>query len=450
MTIERSEAEGLEPELVRAIGVRGLAATIFNIMVGGGIFILPAVAASQLGPAAPLAYVVCALVMGLIVICFAEAGSRVSLTGGPYAYVEVAFGPFVGFLAGVLLWLLSSFASAAVASGFASALTIFWPAMGDGGGIMRALVLVAMLALVAFVNVRGVREGTRLVEVVTVAKLLPLLFLVTVGAFFVRVDNLTGMFSPQWGDLGRASIVLIFAFGGVEASLVPSGEVRNPARTVPLALTIAMIGVTGLYIALQLVAQGILGAELATARDAPLAAAAFVFAGAIGARVVAAGAAISMFGSVSGMTLTTPRALYAFARNGIFPRWLARIHPAYRTPHLAIATQAAIVCLLAVTSTFAKLAILANVSVLTLYLFCCAAAWMLRRRDVRSGGPPFRVPGGPTVHLLAVAMILWLLSNATRAELGIVAAVLVLGAALYGLASLRGRLTSAPSGSDAQ
>src|SRR5919202_5012815 len=111
-----------EGALVRALGVRALAANTINIVIGGGIFVLPALAAAEMRSRAPLAYLVCGLAMGLVVLCFAEAGSRVSLTGGPYAYVEVAFGPFAGFLTGALIWSVTSFAGAAVASAFVGVL----------------------------------------------------------------------------------------------------------------------------------------------------------------------------------------------------------------------------------------------------------------------------------------------------------------------------------------
>lgn len=420
--------------LVRALGTRALAATIFNVTVGGGIFLLPAAAAAELGAAAPVAYLVCAVAIGLIVLCFAEAGSRVTLTGGPYAYVEVALGSYAGFLAGVLLWLLGSFGMAAVASGFAGSLGALWPAVSGQGA--RAVVLVSVFGFFAWVNVRGVRASSRLLEGVTVAKLLPLLLFVGVGAFFVRPAALA-FTMPAPGDVARASVVLIFAFAGVESALAPSGEVRDPARTVPRALAIAMVGVTLLYLALQLVAQGILGADLASATVAPLADAAGRAMGRPGRVLLLAGAVISMFGYVSGMTLAIPRALFALARDGFLPRAVARVHPRHHTPWVAVLVQATIAAVLALLGTFERLAILANVSALFLYLLCAVAAWLLRRRDVREGGVPFRVPGGNVVPWLAVAVILWLLAGATRQELAAVGVVLVVASAVYVVVSWR-------------
>jgi amino acid transporter len=417
-----------ERQLVRALGVRALAATTFNVIVGGGIFGLPSEVARGLGAAAPLAYVVCAVAMGLIVLCFAEAGSRVSLSGGPYAYVEVALGGFVGFLAGVQLWLVISFATAAVASVFVASLGAFFPSVGAGVG--RVLLLATLFTVLALVNVRGVRQGTRLIEIVTVAKLLPLIALVVVGAFYVDPAQLEWERTPAMADIGSTSIILFFAFAGIESALAPSGEVSDPARTVPRALFIALVGVTALYIAIQLVAQGILGPALAT-ESAPLTAAARRIAMPFGV-LIGVGAVISTFGHQSGMMLATPRVLFAFGRDGLLPRAFAQVHPRFRTPHIAIIAQALVCAALAITSSFARLAVLATVSTLVLYLVCCIAAWVLRRRDVRvEGAVPFKVPGGPIVPVAAVAVILWLLSSATKREFLVVGAVLAAAAVVY-------------------
>src|SRR5690349_11652551 len=220
-----------ERSLVRAIGTWALAAGVINVTVGGGIFRLPADAASALGAAAPIAYVVCAIAMGLIVLCFAEAGSRVSLTGGPYAYVELAFGPYVGFLTGVLIWLLGTTAVAAVSTVFATNAAKLFPVFEQPA--MRAALLIGSSAIVSPVNSMGVKQGSRLNGIATVAKLMPLLLLVVAGAVVVNPANLAIDTMPAAGDVTRASIVLIFAFSGIESALGPSGEVKDPARTVP-------------------------------------------------------------------------------------------------------------------------------------------------------------------------------------------------------------------------
>jgi amino acid transporter len=401
---ERSTGDG---GLVRAIGTFGLAAAIVNITVGGGIFRLPANVAESLGSAGPIAYLVCAVAFGLIVLCIADAGSRVSLTGGPYAYVEVAFGPFFGFMSGVLLWLLGAFAVAANSTVFAAAIGALIPVFSGRTG--NALFLVLIFGLLAILNIRGVRQGTRFNNVATIAKLLPLVLLAVLGLFAIRAENLRWEVMPPAATVARTSLFLVFAFSGVETALVPSGEVRNTSRTVPRAIFLAMLGITLLYALLQVVSQGVLGPALATAKATPLADAAGRALGDWARVMLLVGASISLFGYMGGMTLAVPRALYAFARDGFLPSPLARVHDRYRTPYVAILVQAVIVCALAVSSTFEKLAILANLSVLLLYLGCCAAAWELRRRGVAADGAPFRVPFPSVLPWAACLLIGWML-----------------------------------------
>jgi basic amino acid/polyamine antiporter, APA family len=400
--------------LVRVIGPLGLAAGIINITIGGGIFRLPANVAGSLGAAAPIAYLVCAVAMGLIVLCIADAGSRVSLTGGPYAYVGTAFGSYAGFLSGVLLWMLGTFATAAVSTIFASSLGQLVPALA--GRAMEIAILVAVFGFWSIVNLRGVTLGVRLNSIATVAKLLPLLIVAIGGAFFVRADNLQIASMPAAADVARTSLLLIFAFAGIECALVPSGEVRDTARTVPRAIALAMIGITVLYLALQMVAQGILGSGLAHATVSPLADAAGASLGGWARSLLLAGATISMFGYLGGMTLSIPRMVFALARDGFLPRALAAVHPIHRAPQAAIIAQSILTLVLAISGTFEKLAILANVSALALYFGCALASWRLRQLGVRGDGVALRVPLAGVVPWLACGVIVWLLTGLTRDE----------------------------------
>jgi len=401
-------------KLVRAIGTFGLAAGIINITIGGGIFRLPANVAATMGPSAPIAYIVCALAMGLIVLCIADAGSRVSLTGGPYAYVGTAFGPYFGFISGVLLFMLGTFATAAVSTVFAASISQLVPALS--GRAASITVLIAAYAFWSLINFRGVTLSVRLNSIATVAKLLPLLLVAIGGAFFISAGNLAIEVVPPAGDIARTSLLLIFAFAGIECALVPSGEVRDIARTVPRAIAIAMVAITVLYIALQVVAQGILGDGLAQATASPLADAAGMSMGGWARAILLAGASISTFGYLGGMTLSMPRALFALARDGFLPSQLAAVHPAYRTPHIAIVAQSVLTLALAASGTFEQLAILANVSALALYLGCALAAWRLRQRAIARGGGTFNIPGGVVLPWVACAVILWLLTGVTSLE----------------------------------
>ena len=400
------------PQLQRVIGMRGLAAAIFNITVGAGIFVLPAHAAGQLGAAAPLAYVVCAVATALVALCFAEAGSRVPRSGGPYAYVETALGRYVGFLCGVLLWLGITLAMAAVATVFRDALSGLVPALA--GAVPRAAVLVVLLAALALFNVRGAAHGSRLSGISVLAKLVPLVAFVALGLPHVHAANLTLSVVPPLGQVGETGLLLMFAFFGMESALQVSGEVTNPSRTVPRAIGLALGGVALLYILVQLVAQGVLGSDLARpeSAQAPLAAAAERFAGPAGARLILIGMIVSTFGFMTAAMLSTPRTLFALAADGFLPPPLAIVHPRYRTPHVAIAVQAVVVCAIALTGTYVKLAVVADVAILLVYLACCVGAGRLRRLNAGAEGKPFLMPAGGVVPWVAAALIVGLLARA--------------------------------------
>jgi basic amino acid/polyamine antiporter, APA family len=390
--------------------------------------VLPAAVALGLGAAAPVAYVACAALMTLIVLCFAAAGSRVSLTGGLYAYIEVAFGGFAGFAGGVFYWSTACFSVASVATAFAGSLGVIWAPLG--GGMWRALVLAALFGGLASINIRGVKPGIRLVEATTLIKLAPLLVLIVAGAGALHVDYLK--FSmPTVSQVGQASILLIFAFQGIEVALMPCGEVRDPARTVPRAVLGALAFTTLMYMAIQVIAQGVLGPQLANYAEAPLAEAAGRLLGGVGKALVLAGGTISMFGYVAGDMLGTPRALFALGRDGALPAFLSNVHRRYRTPATAITIYAVVVAALSISSSFNQLAVLANVSGLLLYGLCVAASYELQRRDVRMAGRPFNLAGGILIQLLALAGIVWLVLQATRREFVIEAAVLVVASGYY-------------------
>jgi APA family basic amino acid/polyamine antiporter len=417
-----------ESQLVRVIGTRQLTASIVNVTIASSIFLMPASVAAALGPAAPIAYVVCAALMALIALCFAAAGSRVSLTGGLYAYTEVAFGGFAGFMCGFLYWSTACLSVASVATAFASSVGGFWAPLNTG--VLRALLLAALFSVLAIVNIRGIKPGIRLVEAITVAKLAPLVLLIGVGVWSMNTEFLK-MTLPTVSQVGRASIVLIFAFVGVEVALTPSGEIRDPSRTVPRAIFSALAIATIIYLAIQIVAQGILGPELPNYTAAPLAEAARRLLGNAGRIALLAGATVGTFGYVAGDMLGTPRAFFALGRDGALPASLAKLHPRYHTPALAIGIYAVVVAALAISSTFERLVIMANVSAMFLYLLCVAASYELQRRDVRMSGTPFNLPGRGVIQLLAGAGIVWLVAQATAREFEIEAAFLAVTSGYY-------------------
>jgi amino acid transporter len=421
--------------LSRELGTRQLAATIFNYTVGSGIFVLPAFAVLQLGTAAPLAYIACAIIIGLVVMCFAEAGSRVSATGGPYAYVETALGPMFGFVAGCLVLATGTSAAAGVASVLARSILTLVP----GASIWVNWILILLLvSLLVGINYRGVKTGARVIEAVTLAKLLPLLAFVAIGAFFIEPSNLVWTAVPDASTVLATAGIVIFAFSGIEGSLIPSGEVKNPSKTVPRAAFLALGAATLLYLAIQFVALGILGTALAEDRTTPLASAAGSVFGPTGRTILVVGAVISMFGYLSANVLSEPRGLFAMSRDHFLPRVLSAVHPSFHTPHIAIVVYGVVITGIALSGTFETLAKFANLSALMLYFLCAVAAYVLRKKDVRTDGEPFLAPGGALVPIAACLSLAWLFYETVTKE-QFIALLIVLGVvfALYLLRAWR-------------
>ena len=215
--------------------------------------------------------------------------------------------------------------------------------------------------------------------------------------------------------LGRGLILAMFAFSGMEISLGASGEVSDPARTIPRALALAMLAVTVLYIAIQVVAQGVLGPALASSR-LPLADAMGRISPAL-RLLMLAGAAVSMFGLLSSELLGNPRILFAFARDGFLPAVLGRVHPRTHAPYMAILVNGGIAIGLALTGTFAELAVLSILATMPLYILGCAAAWRLARRGVVQAGAPLNFRWLGSAAVVGIASMLLLIGLAARAEI---------------------------------
>jgi amino acid transporter len=261
------------------------------------------------------------------------------------------------------------------------------------------------------------------------------------GIFFIHPGNIGWPGWPGAKPLGDSVILLLFAFVGIEVALIPSGEVKNPARTVPRSIYLALVTTTIIYLLIQLVAQGTLGPELANDKDAPLAESAARFLGNFGRTLLLTGATLSAFGFVTSDILSSPRMIFAFGRDGSLPSWFAHVHRRYRTPDFAILTYTGVAFALSVFGSFESMAVLSNVAILLMYLVCCAATWFLVHRDVRADGPPFDFSGAKVVPVLAIGAIIWILTEAslsqssvgndTRAGLRIAAIVLVIASVVY-------------------
>jgi amino acid transporter len=406
--------------------------SIVNLVVGAGIFVLPGVVAAQLGSAAIVAYLVCSLAVGLVFLCFAEIGSRITRSGGAYAYIEEAFGPFAGFIASMLLWFgWSALSDAAITVAMVGALALAFPILAEP--VPRSIFIITLLSFLAAVNVIGVKAGVRLFVFNTMAKLIPLVLLLAFGIFAIKFENLAIMEWPPIATVGGGAIILFFAFAGAESGLSASGEIKNPSKTVPLGLLLGLTGILALYVGLQTVSQGVLGAELANNMDAPLAAVATEVFGEWGAKMLLVGGVISIYATVSGDMLSAPRVVFASARDNNLPKFLATVHPKYKTPYVSIIFFAAVVCVFALSGTFKPLAVLASGSILIIYGGVSLAVLRLRHRDGEPNPGQFKLPFGPVIPVLSCLVVGWLLWQLTVEEATALAALIGVSVLLYAI-----------------
>ncbi len=424
--VEGRATSASSPGLVRGVGLLAMIALMINAVIGAGIFGLPSRVHAIAGPYGLLAFLGCGLVIALIGLCFAEVTSRFSETGGPYLYTRRAFGPVPAFAIGWLMWVTRVTAVAAIANVMINYLAGFWPAGGDGMG--RTLVIVAAVLALTAIIASGVRQSAGAAMAFTVAKLIPLFLFVGLGLFALDVERFSAGTPPGPGAFGEAVLLLVFAFGGFEGTVVLAGESKNPRRDLPLALFASLTVITVLYVLIQVVCVGTLPGLAESSR--PIADASARFMGVAGAAMVTLGALISTSGTMFGAMLSGPRVLYAMAEQGQLPPWFATTHPHTKTPLVAIALTSLASLLLATSGTFAGLANLSAITRVLIYVGTAGALIALRRR---AGEAPaqVRLPGGDAIAVLAIVACGWLLTRTKVRELRDVAIAVGVGLALY-------------------
>lgn len=420
-----------QPGLRRALGKWDLTAIGVNQVIGSAIFLLPADVAKQVGPWGPLAFMAVGLLSLSIALCFAEAGSRFDATGGPYLPARAAFGRFVGFEIGWMMWFARVTSHASVVNGLTLALAFYWPALALGAP--RAATITALTVVLTWINIRGIKQSSWVVNALTIGKLLPLAIFIIAGIWFVDGSRFSHMPALTQEQVSAGAILLIFAYGGYEVTGVLAGEASNPRKDVPFAFVAVLIIVSIVMSLTSVVATGILPDVAAT--RTPLADAAAMFLGAGGAALISIGAVVSMAGNNMGQILNGSRTIFALAENSDLPRWFAHVHPRYRTPSNAILFSGVGALVLALSGTFVALAAVSAIARLVMYLAVCLSTLVLRRRD--PAGATFTVPFGPVIPLLASLVALGILAGATQAQLTSGLAALAGGAVLFFLAPRR-------------
>jgi basic amino acid/polyamine antiporter, APA family len=398
--------------LAARIGLATMVGNLVGIVIGGGIFTLPGEIAAAIGAWAPLAYVAAAAVVGCILLCFAEASARVPASGGVYGFTTAALGPYWGWLTGALTWAANILASGALANAAVDAAGALWPALATDR--LRPVLIGLIYLVLLAINSRNIGTAARFVGLFTISKLVPLTLFVLVGAWFMAPANLVLPLASGHADIGRAAIMAIFIYTGMEGGLAVAGEVRDPARTIPRAIAMALTLVVLIYVGIQTVAQGLIGNALAGA-PAPLATALSSVSPGLGA-VMAVGAILSIFSFLTSESLNSPRIVFAAARGGLLPRWLAAIEPTQQVPRNAVAAHVLVATGLAISGSFETLIIVATLASLSVYAIGCAAALRLRALGVEQAGPVAALPVLKPAAAVAFAAIAWLIAQSTRAE----------------------------------
>jgi amino acid transporter len=410
------------PKLVRAIGRWTLTALVINCIIGSGIFGLPDDVMRFVGTAAPWAYLLGALGTAILVASFTELASQYNEAGGPYVYARDAFGSFTGIQTAWFSWLARVASAAAVASIFVSYLGEFWADITLP--LPRALLLIALIGTLTVINIRGVRQGAAVSNTFTIAKLVPLVLFVLVGFVLApRVESVAPAVTPTAASWVDALLVLLFAFGGFESAFLAAGENKNSRRDAPFALLVAVLVITALYLSVHLVAMW--SVPNLAASERPLADAARVFAGPVGAMAISVGAMLSTLGTLCAGVVTAPRLVYALGERGDFPRVFAAVHPQFRTPYIAILLWAALVLVLALWGNFLWNAVLSIAA--RLFTYGCTCAALIRMRKLRPDADAWRAPAGPLLALVGIAFCALLVLRLSATQALVIGGIAIVG-----------------------
>jgi basic amino acid/polyamine antiporter, APA family len=416
-----------DEKLVRGISRWDLTAIAINTVIGTGIFLLPAKIFGLIGSFSLLAFVVCAVIVGLIVLCFAEVSSRFEETGGMYLYAKEAFGSAVGFEVGWLYWLVRITTFATNCNALLIYLGFFFPSVNSG--LWRYFVVSLVVLIISIVNFLGVRQSSIMTNIFTVGKIIPLLIFAAVGMFFIQPANFNFGEIPQYTSFSSAILILIYAFVGFEAAVIPAGETKDPQKNVPFALLTALGFCAVLFIIIQIVAIGTLP-ELAKS-ERPLADAAGNFMGSFGAAFIAVGALVSVLGNLNGGYLAASRIPFAMAEQKELPQILAKTHARFKTPYVSIILTSIVIFVFTIETSFVSALTIATITRLLVYAATCASLPVFRSRS-DAPSAKFTAPFGILASILSLLLIIWLLTQVDYKKEGLVMLIMAaIGLIIY-------------------
>jgi APA family basic amino acid/polyamine antiporter len=423
--------------LMRTIGRWSLTALMINSIIGSGVFGLPSVVAGHLGRWAPMAYLIAGVGIALIAGCLSEVASQFQETGGPYLYARETQGRFWGIQIAWLTWLSRIAAGSGTANLFTTYLGQLIP--GATQPVYRVVILTVLIGVLAVVNYVGVRSGTRVSDFFTATKVSLLVIFIGAGLGWLKIHGgVTAAPLPhaiEVKDWLETVLVLVYAYGGFEAVLLATGEMRDPRRDAPVALLAGLAVVAVIYALVQVVVSGTLADPAASQR--PLAESAGHIFGARAAAATAMGALISIYGYLSANMLHTPRLTFALAERGDFPRIFGQVHERFQTPYVSILLYAVLLLVFTLWGNFQWNITLSAIA--RLFTYSSVAIALLILRHERPEADAFRLPAGT---VLSVAAILFCAVLLVRAPLSNSKVVFVTAAlAAMNWVSVRGRVT---------
>lgn len=418
--------------LRREIGRIGVATIAMNGVIGSGIFALPAVAIAQAGYFSPWVFVLCGLLILSVALTLARAASFFDITGGPIVYTTHAFGRYVGFQTGLLIYVSRVAAIAASANLIVSYAAALWSPLASGGP--RVAAIIGYISLATILNAVGVRAGMAAVYIISVLKLAPLILLILVGLPSVEWGVAAGAGMPGTESLGQTMLVLMYAFIGFEFSLIAAGETRNARKEIPKALVGTVVAISFCYALIQLVVMSV-GPDLGGS-DAPLVEVARRLMGPAGALVLGLGVVFSIGGGSLTSLLTAPRLTFALSRDGSLPAWLGKVNERSRTPVNSILFCGLFSMAMGVSQGFVWLVTLSTFARLLSYALCIAALPKIEKTIPAEEGQ-FRLPGGLTIPAIGFLLTIWLISHSTADNYVIAGLIIAVGTVLFWVCTCR-------------